>query len=48
LKSFAALSSTFKRNYFNGSTKLFLDLYLAKLLDTSAKHCFFYVLLQSA
>jgi len=28
-----ALLSTFKRNYFNDSTKLFLELYLAKLLD---------------
>jgi len=36
------------RNYFDSSTKLFLDLYPAKLLDTSAKHCFFNVFLQSA
>jgi len=38
LKFFAALSSTFKHFiYFDDPTKLFLDLYLAKYLDTSTK-----------
>jgi len=38
LQSFAALSSTVKlRNYFDDPTKLFSDLHLAKLLDTSTK-----------
>jgi len=39
LKAFAALSSTLERlqNYFDEPTKLFLDLYLIKFLDTSAK-----------
>jgi len=39
LKLFVALSSTLKflYNYFDGLTKIFLDLYLAKFLDPSAK-----------
>jgi len=42
LKLFAALSSMLQRtqNYFNGPTKLFSDLYLAKFLDASAKPFF--------
>jgi len=41
LKFFAVLSSTFKRfNYFDGPTKLFSDLYLAKFLSTSTKQLF--------
>jgi len=38
LKLFAALSSLLSvpRNYFNSLAKLFLGLYLAKFLDTSA------------
>jgi len=39
LKLFAALSSTV-HNYFDASTKLFSDLYLAKFIDTSAKPFF--------
>jgi len=39
LKLLATLSSTFKHlhNYFDGQTKLYSNLYLAKFLDTSAK-----------
>lgn len=45
LKLFSALLLTmFKysvHNYFDGPTNLFLDLYLTKFLDTSAKLQFF-------
>jgi len=45
-KLFIALSSiliiiNFLHNYFNDSTKLFLDLHLTKFLETSAKTIFF-------
>ena len=41
-KFFAALPIMFEflPNYFDGSTKLFSDLYLAKFLDTAAKSFF--------
>jgi len=37
LKFFVTLLFTLKHNYFDGLTKLFSDLYLAKFLDALAK-----------
>jgi len=41
LKFFAVLLSSVLHNYFDDPTKLFLDLYLAKFLNSSAKLCSF-------
>jgi len=40
---FSMLEILILRNYFNNPTKLFLDVYLAKFLDTSAKSFFPYL-----